>query len=520
MQVATPRHRVRAAADEALGGAGERALIEKPAESRRRGARPAPSGRPGCGSGTSGALAGARGSGSSTMLRALLVGLLFWAPLPLGSNRPWSWSLLTVAVGGLLLAWCGAELRRPRIRSLPVPIWLAGALIGGALGWAWVQTVPSSSLAHPVWSWAAEIGTGARPRPSVDPAAGREAILRFLNYVGVFWLCFALARERTDARRLLSAILTIAVAYAVWGLVRHFAGIEHLFWHVRSPYGDSLSATFVNRNHAATYLNIGVIIAATLLWERLRWSLSTRPSGAWVAALGELMERSGLLVMGALCLVVASLLTGSRGGLLSLGVGLATVLCLGLSSARAGGRTVAIAAGLAVLTALGLLRLGGEVTLERLARIDQELSLARETRLALWQNCLELVRERPLMGHGYGTFEQLFQLTRDARFERIWDAAHNTYLEHAVELGLPATFALYGAMAVLVGCCARGAVRRCRDQALPLAAVGVSALVASHALVDFSLQIPAVAITYAAVMAIGCAQAAPSARRSEIHRAV
>jgi O-antigen ligase len=424
-----------------------------------------------------------------------------------------------LAVGGLLAAWCGAELRRPHIRSVPAPIWLAGMLIGGALGWAWVQTIPSSSLAHPVWSWAAEYKTGVESHPSVAPAAGREAILRFLSYVGVFWLTFALARAREAARRLLTAILIIAVAYAVWGLVRHFAGIEHLFWHVRSPYGDSLSATFVNRNHAATYLNIGVIIAAALLWERLRWSLSRRPAGAWVAALGELIEQSGLLAMGALCLVVASLLTGSRGGLLSLGVGLTTVLCVGLSSARAGARAVAISAGLAVLTAFGLLRLGGEVTLERLARLDQELSLAGENRLALWQNCLELVRERPLMGHGYGTFEQLFQLTRDARFERVWHAAHNTYLEHAVELGLPATFALYGAMALLVACCARGALRRRRDQALPIAAVGVSAVVASHALVDFSLQIPAVAITYAAVMGIGCAQATPSARRSEVQRA-
>ena len=96
------------------------------------------------------------------------------------------------------------------------------------------------------------------------------------------------------------------------------------------------------------------------------------------------------------------------------------------------------------------------MTLERLARLDQEITLARENRLALWQKCVELIRERPLAGHGYGTFEQLFHLTRDARFERVWHTAHNTYLEHAVELGLPATFALYGGMMLLVALLCQG----------------------------------------------------------------
>ena len=516
MQVATPRRWSRAATDRA-GPARERA---RP--------RPAPEGGRGrwhCSgwfAGSSGSprgplgslgVADAPGATSWTTLHGLLIGLLLWAPLPLGSNRPWSWTVLAVAVGALLLAWCGAELRRPQIRSLPVPVWLAGMLIGGALGWAWFQTLPSGRLAHPVWSWAAAYAPGTAPRPGVDPFAGREALLRFLSYAGVFWLGFALAREGSAARRLLVAIVAIVAAYAVWGLVRYFAGIEHLFWHVPSPYQGSLTSTFVNRNHAATYLSIGAVIAFALLWERLRRYLAKRRGGAWVAAVGELMERDAHLVIATLCLMVASLLTGSRGGLLGLGVGTTTVLCLGLASARVGFRTGAVVVAVALLMGLGLLRLGGDVTLARLARIDQEIAPARENRLALWQNALDLVGERPLTGHGYGSFEQLFRLTRDAGFERVWHAAHNTYLEHAVELGLPATLALYGGMLLLVVHCARGARRRRRDQVLPAAAVGVSALVASHALVDFSLQIPAVAITYAAIMGIGCAQAVPSARR-------
>jgi O-antigen ligase len=270
----------------------------------------------------------------------------------------------------------------------------------------------------------------------------------------------------------------------------------------------------VNRNHAATYLNIGAVIASALLWQRMRAYLATRRRGAWLAAVGELLERDALLVITTLGLVVASLLTGSRGGLLGLSAGVTTVVCLGLIAARAGVGAGVIVVAVAALIGLGLLRLGGDVMLERLASLDQEFSVTRENRLTLWQNCVELIRGRPLAGHGYGTFEQLFDLTRDARFERVWHTAHNTYLEHAVELGLPATFALYGGMLLLVAYGASGALRHRRDQALPIATAGVSAAVGTHALVDFSLQIPAVAITYAAILGIGCAQATPSTGRS------
>jgi O-antigen ligase len=445
-------------------------------------------------------------------LHGLLVALLLWAPLPLGSNRPWSWTLLALAVGVLLLAWCGAELRRPRVRSLPAPVWLAGGLIGGVLGWAWIQTRPSGWLAHPIWAWAAEYDAAVQARPSVDPFAGGEAMLRLLSYAGVFWLGLALARDGGAARRLLRAILLIVAAYAAWGLVRHFGGVDHLLPPAGSDRG-SLTSTFVNRNHAATYLGMGAVIAFALVWERLQ-SYLARDRGAGVVALGELMERDVLLVIAMLGLVVATLLTGSRGGLLGLGAGLATMLGLALAGARVGARAGALAAGVVVLAGLGLLRLGGRATLERLAELDQELTLAGTNRLTLWQKCLDLIRERPLTGHGHGTFEQLFHLTRDPGFERVWHTAHNTYLEHAVELGLPATLALYGGLLALVVHCLRGALGGGRDRVLPAAAVGVSALVASHALVDFSLQIPAVALTYAAVMGIGCAQAAPFARRS------
>jgi hypothetical protein len=54
--------------------------------------------------------------------------------------------------------------------------------------------------------------------------------------------------------------------------------------------------------------------------------------------------------------------------------------------------------------------------------------------------------------------------------------------------------------------------RRKRDRIFPLAAVGATLLVGLHALVDFSIQIPAVAMYYSFILAMGCAQARASER--------
>ena len=99
------------------------------------------------------------------------------------------------------------------------------------------------------------------------------------------------------------------------------------------------------------------------------------------------------------------------------------------------------------------------------------------------------------------------------RFDGVVDKAHNTYIEHLVELGIPATAALYLGPVLLFGYCVRGLFARQRNQVFGLAAAGATVLVALHSLVDFSLQIPAVAVTFAAVLAIGVAQSAPSPKR-------
>ena len=118
--------------------------------------------------------------------------------------------------------------------------------------------------------------------------------------------------------------------------------------------------------------------------------------------------------------------------------------------------------------------------------------------------------ENSWLGVGYGSFEESFRLYRDETITGHYDKAHNTYLENIFELGMLPALALFLAIILPALVCVRGVWVRRRDWLYPALGVAASVLVGAHALVDFSLQIPAVALTYALIMGAAVAQSIPT----------
>jgi O-antigen ligase len=218
-----------------------------------------------------------------------------------------------------------------------------------------------------------------------------------------------------------------------------------------------------------------------------------------------LFAKRGITLVALLISASASLLTASRGGFLSLAAALLTIFVLVFLLTKPRPLALAIVTPLVVGSIWGLVSLSG-AALERFGQGSDE-------RLEIWSVTTEMIEDRFWLGHGYGTYEPAFYGYRDERFPLVVDKAHNTYLEHATELGLPATALLYAGALLLFYACTQGTFHRRRDKIFPLIATSATALVAVHAVFDFSLQIPAIAVTYAAIMGVGCAQSMHSERK-------
>ena len=222
-----------------------------------------------------------------------------------------------------------------------------------------------------------------------------------------------------------------------------------------------------------------------------------------IAAIGG---RLGLEIAGFVLLLTATLLTLSRAGvaatLIALVLGL-LLIKLRASEARSGlGATLVVL--IAATTGAAVLQASGSAVMERLLETD----IAQEGRLSVYHDTVAAIADHALMGTGLGTFQDIFPLYRNETIasDSIWDKAHNDYLEVLLGLGLPAGLAIVLGIAILVLRCFRGAFERRRNSHFPMAAALAGVLVGIHAMFDFSLQIQAVAMTFALVLGVGVAQ--------------
>ncbi len=429
-------------------------------------------------------------------------------PLPFGSARAWAWSLAAVAVGILLIGygvWI-AGVRSARMR-MPLGRFAIPALpVAIALAWALAQALPvGSDLADPIWQSAgAALGRPLAARVTSDAFATLTAVMIVLAHLGIFVLTAELCRSPRLAGWALLAIVCASAAYAAYGLVSFFFLPERLLWFERWAYVGDLTGTFVNRNSSATFHGLGLLASVTLLARHLDEVVASSTSRRGLAAglLHAAAEKAWIPIVGIIACLGAVVLAHSRGGLLSLGIGTMALL-IGLLSARRSRTGVRWAvAGLAAIAIVVAIGLGGETTFGRFG----QAVLALERRPDVFRLAGAGIADRPLTGHGLGSFENAFRAYDDGTLDGTWDRAHNDYLEAAFELGIPAAALLLAGIACVAVRCALGIRRRRRDWHYPALAVAATALVGAHALVDFSLQIPAVAALYAAILAIGYAQ--------------
>ena len=437
-----------------------------------------------------------------------LIALVVLAPLPFASVPTWSWSLIACITGILLIAWSA----RLAINGETPPvglrrIWPFALLFGFTVAWAAVQVLPvtPASWHHPLWRSTAEaLGHDGGGTISLNPFATRTALVRLLAYAGVFWLSLQYCRSSRRAWQVMYALTIAGLAYSAYGLIVEFSGTKMILWYNKNAYLDDLTSTFVNRNSYATYAGLTLICASGLLLKILSENLGT--SLGWREGLRRLLEhvapRAWSLLVAWIVISMALLLTHSRGGFVSTAVGL-LMLCLILGLTREMKLRFAVfVTGLVIVAGAFFFALGGDVTDQRLAKT----SLQKEERPRVYELTLQAIEAAPLLGTGYGTFEEVFRFYRDPSLNNFYERAHNTYLENALEFGLPGAVALFGTIGGLSILTLVGVRRRRRDAVYPCIGFAATILVAVHSLVDFSLQIPAVALTYALLMGAACAQ--------------
>ena len=455
-------------------------------------------------------------TGASRGALVVLVALVVLSPWPFGSAHP----LVTQAIAIIaLLTSLVVFTSTPRSVALPprvvpplVGLWLLVALQlvllprglhrllapGSAAVW-----YPSDPVA------AAVLGGGAHPI-SLDPEATARWLAFTTGLVALALLAAPALRERRATFRAAIAIVIGAIAVTVYALFARLAFGDKLYGFLAvptiAPFGP-----FVSKNHFAGYVEIAACLAVGLATgladearrgpERLSW-LESSHSGRVVFAWGA-----------AAALVLVVPLSLSRGGVVSLAAGLVVFAALRVwvrRSGRTSPRTLAFAVSALAIVAIAVALVLPPETTARLRTLGGiTTDSASSYRIAIARDSLRLAATSPIVGSGFGAYEDAIPRFKTAAGDLRVEHAENDYLELLVEGGLAAGL-LAGFLAFAA---VTGALRRIRDEPHRLgcglrcgALAGVAALLV-HSAFDFNLRIPSNALLFVLLAAFALAPA-------------
>ncbi|HWD58321.1 MAG TPA: O-antigen ligase family protein [Stellaceae bacterium] len=451
------------------------------------------------------------GEATERLIFWLFVAGLAWVPYWYGSNDLIAWGINSIGFPGLAASYEISLLIRGRNHPVAIgDLALPTGLFFATLLWIWFQTIAWTHLplADPIWRMASQaLGTPLDGRITVSPDLTNLAAMRLATAASVFWIALQLCRDDHRAVLLLKAVASIACAYAGFGIIAsRFPAIALPALDLH-PSKALASSTFINRNTFATYAGLGLVAVSGLLLRHYRHEVAGGDAG-WRLQLATVIEATGskaaLPLAGAFILLVALLLTGSRGGVIATGAGLLLLAFLSRPRGTGAARALSIIGPVIVLITATLFAFGGLFV----DSIEQR-GISDSERLSVYLLTMRSILDSPLLGHGYGAFADVFPLYRDRSLsvQGVWSEAHNTYLEVFQGLGLMFGLMLVASVILLVLSCLKGAIRRREHVTAPRVAASVAVLVGVHAMVDFSLQIQAVALTFMALLGAGRAQA-------------
>ena len=424
--------------------------------------------------------------------------LLAWAPIPLGSNRPWAWALLEMWVFALAIWWL-LDFARGKTRPGPALKAARPALLSAALwlAYVWLQLVPlplellqllspEAARAHAA---APALAPGAAPL-TLDQYGTLSGALKSAAYVAFFALSLALLDRPA---RIAAAAYTPVISGFAQAM---YAGLTAL-----SEGGASAHGSFANRDHLAGYLVMCLSLGLGLLISNLTgdvsrsWKQFFRNIVAWILS-PRMLLRLMLVVM-----VTALVLTRSRMGNTSFFVSLLVAGAIGLLLAKRATKSMVVL--IASLVVIDIFIVGAYFGVQKVLDRIEQTTMQTEDRDEVATDAIQMWKDYPVFGSGLGSFHVVFPRYSQQDLGALFTHAHNDYLQFASETGvvgisLLGVLVLSSLMAAL-----RAQVAR-RDplmRGLSFGAMMAIIALGMHSSVDFNLQIPANALTFVLLLA-------------------
>ena len=235
----------------------------------------------------------------------LFLALIFWLPIPLGSNRPWAWSIMEATIFILLagVALSSVIYKQAFWAKLKPYLFLLLPITTIQI-WIMLQLVPMPLIGASQTSMLSSI--------SVDPSQTYVSLLKGLSYLGLMILTILLVTNEQRIKQLLWTFLASGSFQAAYGVLTLYSGSDTSFI-IEQYISHFATGSFYYKNHFANFLllttatSIGLLVASLNNKQQLSSRAKLRD---FVAALikGKAVIRISLaiLVIGFSCFTLSN----------------------------------------------------------------------------------------------------------------------------------------------------------------------------------------------------------------------
>jgi O-antigen ligase len=279
-----------------------------------------------------------------------------------------------------------------------------------------------------------------------------------------------------------------------------------ILFYAKAHNLDSVTGTFVNRNHFSGYLELIIPLALALLFSRIE--LLAMPGMKWRRRLAALTSKGAagnvLLTIAFLAMSLGILKSNSRSGVVLLAVIFLLfmeliVFTFGRMKLQRAWIMRFLKISLVILAVIALYS-GVESMIGRFS-LD---NLLQDGRPRYWTTIMRVIKDFPLFGTGLGTFGLAYEAYETLGLQGMFDHAHNDYLEYMSELGIAGFGILLAAILFIAGDALFVWFKRRSSEAKALAMGGLVSIVAIllHSLTDFNLHIPATMFLFSVILGL------------------
>ncbi|HVE56180.1 MAG TPA: O-antigen ligase family protein [Pyrinomonadaceae bacterium] len=363
----------------------------------------------------------------SGLIFILLCVVLIFSTLAYGAVETWAFGFISVFTGLIAVFWLADAWFNREIRFdtnlLQIPV-LGLVLIGI------IQLLPLRSP---------DIPNGALSVPpvsslSINPYATRLAVIQLIIYAIFLAAAFVYINSAHRLRKIVTVVIIFGAIMAFFGILQRLASPDGIYGWRPTPQAIPF-ASFVNQHHFAAFMEMTIGLTLALL-------------------VGNATEKDKrlLLIIAIVLMGIAILLTGSRGGVLSLLGVIGFVLLTNVLRKKKDDdeeltkdekrslfrRNLAIVGGgLGLLIVLfgAVLLLGGDVPLSRGIGFINESDVSNG-RLHFWTVAVQVFKDYPILGAGLDSFGTAFPHYDSWNGNFRVEQAHNDYLQTLADAGI------------------------------------------------------------------------------------